>query len=575
MQNATAPNYVRVFDTTLRDGEQSPGASLTSAEKRALAHQIAGLGVDVIEAGFPAASPDDLAAVKRIALEVGRDGGPIIAGLARACRRDIEAAADAIEPANQGRIHTFLATSDLHMAHKLRIGRGEVIDRVAAMVALAKSFADDVEFSPEDAGRSDPAFLVQVLATAIEAGATTLNIPDTVGYTLPEEYGALIAGLIRETPGADQVIWSVHCHDDLGLANANSIAGLAAGARQAEVTVNGIGERAGNASLEEVVMALATRYDSLGLETGIVANQLCSVSRAVADFTGISVPPNKAIVGQNAFAHEAGIHQDGMLKDERTYEIMRPETVGAGASRLVLGKHSGKHALKSRYEALGVVLDDDQLADAFVRFKTIAERKKSVTDADLLALAHEEISAPIEHWRFSDLRLAYADQALVTAQVRLAGPQGDVSGTGIGHGSMAAVFEAQLGIIATDARLERFELSSVTRGADALGGVSVELSSPGLPGERFAGYAADVDIVIAGAKALLAAFNRMLEQAPSDRRSAEQPKPGSTPVGQTGAEAWAGPPNGSTYGPVTEKLSYAGSETEDDPFPHDYTAGIP
>ena len=329
---------VRIFDTTLRDGEQSPGASLTVREKVKVARQLAALGVDVIEAGFPAASPGDLDAVQQIASEVGGDGGPIIAGLARATGGDIDKAWAGVQGAANPRIHTFIATSDLHMERKLGMTRTQVLQKVEARVGQASGYCKDVEFSPEDGTRSDPGFLVEVLAAAIESGATTLNIPDTVGYAMPGEYGELIRFLIEKTPGGSDVIWSVHCHDDLGFATANTIAGLKAGARQAEVTVNGIGERAGNASLEEVVMALHTRGDHFGMSTGIEKTKLVQTSRIVSNFTGIQVPPNKAVVGPNAFAHEAGIHQDGILKDQRTYEIMRPETVGLSRSRLVLGK---------------------------------------------------------------------------------------------------------------------------------------------------------------------------------------------------------------------------------------------
>lgn len=381
---------VRVFDTTLRDGEQSPGGSLTSAEKLILARRIAGLGADVIEAGFPAASADDAAGVGGIAEFVGQGAcAPTIAALARASRGDIASAWEAVRTAECPRIHTFLATSEIHMTHKLAMSREEVLRRVGEMVAFARSRCPDVEFSAEDASRSDREFLVEVFRVAIEAGASTLNVPDTVGYALPDEYAELIAYLRAETPGSADVVWSVHCHDDLGLATANSLAGITAGARQVEVTVNGIGERAGNAGLEEVVMALATRQPSLGLSTSIDTRQITEVSRMVSDYTGLQVSPNKAVVGRNAFAHEAGIHQDGMLKDQRTYEIMTPESVGQKSSRLVLGKHSGRRALGNRLRELGVELSRVQLDQAFARFKDLADRKKCVDDADLLAVAED------------------------------------------------------------------------------------------------------------------------------------------------------------------------------------------
>ena len=378
---------VRIFDTTLRDGEQSPGASLTEDEKLTIAQQLARLGVDIIEAGFPAASEGDHRSVRRIAREVGREDGPVIAGLARACRGDIDSAWSAVREAAHPRVHTFLATSDLHMERKLGMTRPQVVEKIRAMVAYARERCDDVEFSPEDACRSDPDFLVEALTAAVESGATTLNIPDTVGYIMPTEYGALMRRLIAEVPGGDDVVWSVHCHDDLGCATANSLAGLMAGARQAEVTLNGIGERAGNTSLEEVVMALHTRPQHYGLTTGIVTQQLAPSSRLVSHLTGMIVPPNKAVVGRNAFAHEAGIHQDGMLKDQRTYEIMTPETVGCAASELVLGKHSGRHAFQVRLRDLGMPMEGDILRDAFRRFKALADAQKVVTDDELVSLA--------------------------------------------------------------------------------------------------------------------------------------------------------------------------------------------
>jgi 2-isopropylmalate synthase len=370
---------VTIFDTTLRDGEQSPGATLVAAQKLAVARALAQLRVDVIEAGFPAASPDDLAAVRAIADEVGTaPGAPAICALARATRGDIDRAWDGVRGAARPRLHTFLATSELHMRHKLRMAPTEVLGRVAEMVGYARSLCDDVEFSPEDASRSDAGFLHEVIAVAIAAGATTINIPDTVGYATPEEIAALIAGIPH--PG---VVLSVHCHDDLGLATANSLAAVLAGARQVEVTVNGIGERAGNASLEEVVMAIHTRAARFGVTTGIDTTQLLAASRLVSAATGIPVPPNKAVVGANAFAHQAGIHQDGVLKHEATYEIMRPETVGAGHTQLVLGKHSGRAALEARLHALGIALDAAALDQVFARFKALADRRKHVTDADL------------------------------------------------------------------------------------------------------------------------------------------------------------------------------------------------
>ncbi len=378
-------NYVKIFDTTLRDGEQSPGATMTSAEKLEVARSLARMGVDIIEAGFPAASPDDLEAVRRIAVEVGTQPKgqpdakvPVITGLARANKPDIDKAWEAIKDADKPRIHTFLATSPIHMKHKLKMDPEEVVQRVSEMVAYARSLCADVEFSPEDAGRSDPEFLYVVLGEAIKSGATTLNIPDTVGYTTPNEYFKLIDGIIKHTPGMhDGITVSVHCHDDLGMATANALAGIQAGARQAEVTINGIGERAGNTSLEEVVMTLKTRHPVFNLETGIETQQLSRVSKLVSNYTGIVVQPNKAIVGANAFAHEAGIHQDGMLKHQTTYEIMRPEDVGVNQTTLVMGKHSGRAALRSRLAIMGHSLDEAELDKAFRAFQGIGRPQKS------------------------------------------------------------------------------------------------------------------------------------------------------------------------------------------------------
>src|SRR6187399_448360 len=399
--NALSPDTVRIFDTTLRDGEQSPGATLTSEEKLEVARALSRLGVDVIEAGFPCASPDDFEAVHAIAASVGTapvegrasSEPPTICGLARASENDIRSAYDAVKVAKYPRIHVFLATSPIHREHKLRMSKEQVVERMVKMVSFAKSLCDDIEFSPEDAGRTEPEFLYEVLEAAIKAGATTLNIPDTVGYTMPDEFGALIGGIVKNVPGIENVIVSVHCHDDLGLATANALAGIMAGARQAEVTINGIGERAGNTSLEEVVMTLQTRQPMFGLRTGIDATQLVRTSRLVSLRTGMVVPPNKAIVGANAFAHESGIHQDGMLKHQETYEIMRPETVGASKTLLVLGKHSGRHAFAVRLKELGRTVEGEALERAFKRFKVLADKKKRITDADLEALATSEVGA--------------------------------------------------------------------------------------------------------------------------------------------------------------------------------------
>jgi len=532
------PNYVRIFDTTLRDGEQSPGATLTSSEKLEIAHSLSRLGVDIIEAGFPAASPDDLDAVRRIAVEVGNpvEGEsslsrqvPIICGLARATKSDIDAAWEAVKHAARPRIHTFLATSQIHMQYKLKMDPEEVVEQVRQMVAYAKSYCDDVEFSPEDAGRSDQEFLYLVLGEAIKAGATTLNIPDTVGYTTPDEFGKLIAGIMANTPGIEKAIVSVHTHDDLGLATANALAGIQAGARQAEVTINGIGERAGNTSLEEVAMTMHTRRAIFGLETGIDTTQISRVSRMVSNYTGIAVQPNKAIVGANAFAHEAGIHQDGMLKSQSTYEIMRPETVGLSHSRLVMGKHSGRHALKVRLAELGYELDDEELAQTFARFKDLADKKKTITDADLEALVSDEIYQPREIFSMDGLQVVCGTIGMPTATVRLIGPDGELHvQAAIGTGPVDATYKAIDEIVRAPNTLLEFSIRAITEGIDALGEVTVRIkaenssvprrTSPQSGRKRrltFGGHGADTDTIVACAKAYLSAVNKLL--AASDR----------------------------------------------------------
>ena len=526
----TNNNYVRIFDTTLRDGEQSPGATMTSAEKLEVAHHLGRLGVDIIEAGFPAASPDDLEAVRRIALEVGNPPAgqsdarvPIIAGLARANKSDIDKAWEAVQGAKKPRIHTFLATSQIHMKHKLKMDPEEVVGRVAEMVAYARTLCADVEFSPEDAGRSDPEFLYVVLGEAIKAGATTLNIPDTVGYTTPDEFYKLIDGIIKNTPGMhDGITISVHCHDDLGLATANTLAGILAGARQAEVTVNGIGERAGNTSLEEVVMALRTRRPIFNLETGIEATQIARISKIVSNYTGIVVQPNKAIVGSNAFAHEAGIHQDGMLKHQTTYEIMRPEDVGVSQSNLVLGKHSGRHALRNRLAEMGHSLDEVELDKAFARFKELADRKKSITDLDLEALIADEFYRPRDVYLLNGLQVSCGTMGMPTATVRLRGPDGVVhTQAALGTGPIDATYKAINSIVNIPCTLLEFNVHAITAGIDALGEVTVRIQ--GTNGHTtmdaqsevqyprvYGGHGADTDIIVASAKAYINALNKLI-----------------------------------------------------------------
>ncbi|MFZ1040167.1 MAG: 2-isopropylmalate synthase [Anaerolineales bacterium] len=523
-------NYVRIFDTTLRDGEQSPGATMTSAEKLEVAHSLARLGVDIIEAGFPAASPDDLEAVRRIALEVGNPPAgdpnakvPVIAGLARTSKDDIAKAWEAVQGAQKPRIHTFIATSEIHMKHKLKMDREQVIERVSEMVAYARSLCADVEFSPEDAGRSDPEFLYVVLGEAIKSGATTLNIPDTVGYTTPDEFFNLIDGIIKHTPGMHEGITiSVHCHDDLGMATANTLAGIRAGARQAEVTINGIGERAGNTSLEEVVMTLKTRHPVFGLDTDIDTTQIARVSKLVSNYTGIVVQPNKAIVGANAFAHEAGIHQDGMLKHQTTYEIMRPEDVGVNQSKLVMGKHSGRHALRSRLAEMGHSLDDVELDKAFTRFKELADRKKTVTDADLEALIADEFYQPRDVYLLNGLQVSCGTMGMPTASVRLRGPDGKIyTQAAIGTGPVDATYKAIDEIVNVPSTLLEFNIHAVTEGIDALGEVTVRIQ--GKNGDHtmdaqtevehnrvYGGHGADTDIMVASAKAYINALNKLI-----------------------------------------------------------------
>jgi 2-isopropylmalate synthase len=540
-QEANMENYVRIFDTTLRDGEQSPGASLTSSEKLEIARALARLGVDVIEAGFPASSPDDLEAVRRIAVEVGKNPAsrgeeagsdlpaarqqpPIICGLARARKGDIDAAWEAVRHAARPRIHTFIATSPIHMQYKLKMTPEQVVNATREMVTHAHSLCADVEFSPEDAGRSEPEFLYEILAIAIACGATTLNIPDTVGYTMPEEFGKLIAGIIQHTKDVQKAVISIHCHNDLGLATANTLAGVRAGARQVEGTINGIGERAGNASIEEVVMALHTRRALFGLQTGIDTTQIMHVSHMVSTYTGIPVQPNKAVVGANAFAHEAGIHQDGMLKHQSTYEIMKPEMIGLTQSSLVLGKHSGRHALRVRLGELGHELSDEELDRAFERFKELADKKKAITDADLEALVADQIYQPREIFALDGLQVACGTMGMPTATVRLRCPDGAQQvQAAVGTGPVDATYKAIDEIVRAPNTLQEFSIRAITEGIDAIGEVTVRLEARegGESKQVFAqngrtrnrtygGHGADTDIIVASAKAYLSALNKLL-----------------------------------------------------------------
>jgi 2-isopropylmalate synthase len=489
---------VVIFDTTLRDGEQAPGCTMTRDEKLEVAQQLARLGVDIIEAGFPAASQGDFDAVHAVAAEVA---GPVICALARANPLDIDRCADALVPATRRRIHTFLATSDIHLTYKLRMTRAQVVDTVARMVRHAAEQCDDVEFSPEDAGRSDPAFLHDVLAAAVESGATTLNIPDTVGYVTPDEYGALIRAIRERVPGG--VVISTHCHDDLGLAVANSLAGVRAGARQIECTINGLGERAGNASLEECVMALHTRAAYFGLTTRINTREIARTSRLVSHCTGVRVPPNKAIVGANAFAHEAGIHQDGVLKNPLTYEIMSADTVGMEAKSLVLGKHSGRHAFRKHLESLGFRLAEDDLVRAFARFKDIADKKKIVTERDIDAIVTDLATRHPETYALVHVQVSCGTGSIPTATVRLHRTDDDTFHTesAQGTGPVDAVCKAVNKIVGDVGVLTEFAVDAVTEGINAVGAVTIHV-------DGHVGYGVDTDIIVASARAYIAALNK-------------------------------------------------------------------
>ncbi len=507
-----------IFDTTLRDGEQSPGATLNVDEKLIIAHQLARLKVDVIEAGFPYASPGDFEAVQKIAQAVGIESGPTICGLARASRDDIKAAGNALKPAANARIHTFIATSDIHLEYKLKKTRKEVLEIAPEMVAYAKSFVDDVEFSPEDAGRSDPEYLYEVLERVIDAGATTVNIPDTVGYTTPSEFGGLIRGIKENVPNIDRAIISVHGHNDLGLAVANFLEAVKNGARQLECTINGIGERAGNAALEELVMALHVRRQYFNPFFGrppeskeplstIDTRQIYKTSRLVSSLTGMLVQPNKAIVGSNAFAHESGIHQDGVLKHKLTYEIMDAESIGLKENQIVLGKLSGRNAFRSRLKELGYELSDNDLNKAFVRFKEVADKKKEITDWDLEAIVNDEIYQAPEVFHLELVQVSCGDHANPTATITLRTPTGEeLSDAAIGTGPVDAVYKAINRVVNVPNELIEFSVQSVTAGIDALGEVTIRLRH----NERvYSGYSASTDIIVASAQAYVNALNRL------------------------------------------------------------------
>ncbi|MEJ2656791.1 MAG: 2-isopropylmalate synthase [Desulfobacterales bacterium] len=494
---------VIIFDTTLRDGEQSPGASMNAAEKLRLATQLEKLGVDVLEAGFPAASEGDFDAVSKIA---GKLKKTEVAALARTSKNDIDRAWGAIQHAAKPRIHTFLATSDIHMHYKLNMTRDQVVKTASESVKYAKSFTDNIEFSAEDASRSDRDFLCKVFEAAIDAGATTINIPDTVGYAIPMEFADLVKYVIDHTPNIHKAVVSIHCHNDLGLATANTLAAINNGARQAEVTINGIGERAGNTSLEEVVMSLHTRPNYLPFSTHIRTEQIYPTSRLVSMITGIMVQPNKAIVGANAFAHEAGIHQDGVLKNPMTYEIMKPDTVGISASKLILGKHSGRHALRSHLKEMGYDLSDEELKLVFTKFKDLADKKKHVVDEDLEVIVTEGILRTAEIFQLEYLHVTSGTTVIPMATVRLLINGRMVQGTGYGNGPIDAAYDCIAKLTGTDSELMRFSISAITSGTDAQGEVTVRLKENGLVA---LGRGADPDIITASVKAYINGLNRL------------------------------------------------------------------
>jgi 2-isopropylmalate synthase len=496
-----------IFDTTMRDGEQSPGASMTKDEKIRIGKALEKMKVDVIEAGFAAASPGDFKSIQAVAENVKFS---TICSLARAVDRDIEHAAEALKKAERARIHTFIATSPIHMQYKLRMQPDQVIERAVHAIKKSRSFVEDVEFSCEDAGRSDIDFLCRIIEAAIDAGARTINIPDTVGYAVPSEFGATIKTLMGRIPNADKAIFSVHCHNDLGLAVANSLAAVANGARQVECTINGLGERAGNASLEELVMATRTRHDLFNISTGIDATQIVPTSRLVSSITGFPVQPNKAIVGANAFAHESGIHQDGVLKHRETYEIMRAEDVGWGANKMIMGKHSGRAAFRSRLEELGVTFDTDEaLNNAFARFKELADKKHEIFDEDLQALVSESNSKTASE-RFKLVSLSAHSQTgeTPTSEVVLNMDGTEQKAKSDGSGPVDAAFKAIEQIIDSKASLQLYTVNAITEGTDSQGEVTVRLEKGG---RIVNGSGADTDIVIASAKAYICALNMLMD----------------------------------------------------------------
>ena len=507
-------NRVIIFDTTLRDGEQSPGASMNEAEKLRIANQLEALGVDVIEAGFPAASEGDFKAVQMISGALKKTQ---VAALSRATAHDINKAWDAVKDAVNPRIHTFIATSDIHMKYKLKMSREEVVEAAIKAVSHAASLTSNVEFSAEDGSRSDPDFLCKIFGAAIDAGATTVNLPDTVGYAIPDEFSDLVKYVMEHTPNMHKAILSVHCHNDLGLATANTLAAIRAGARQAEVTINGIGERAGNTSMEEVVMSLNTRPNFFPETTSINTTRIFPTSRLVSMITGILIQPNRAIVGANAFAHEAGIHQDGVLKNPMTYEIMKPETIGLNKNALVLGKHSGRHALKSHIEEMGYNLSEEELETVFKKFKHLCDRKKSIRDEDIEALVNESVLRSSDVFKLEYLHISSGTTVFPCATVHLKIHNRIVKGTTEGNGPIDAVFETISKLTHTKSHLLRFSISALTEGTDAQGEVTVRLSEDGL---MALGKGADPDIITASALAYINGLNRLeyLKENPGSMR---------------------------------------------------------
>lgn len=494
---------IKIFDTTLRDGEQSPGASMNVLEKVTLARQLAKLGIDIIEAGFAYSSPGDFEAIRIIGNEVE---GPVICSLARAREEDIKKAWEALKDAPRRRIHTFHSTSDIHLKYQFRISREEALKRSVEMVKLARSFFEDVEFSPMDATRTDVHFLCEVVEAVIDAGASTVNIPDTVGYSIPLEFGTMIKTIHEKVNNINKAVISVHCHNDLGLATANSLSAVLNGAGQIECTINGIGERAGNCSMEEVVMALRTRRDVFQADTSIHTEEIMRTSRLVTKITGISVQPNKAIVGANAFAHESGIHQDGLLKEKSTYEIMKPESIGLHATKLVLGKHSGRHAFKTRLKELGYVLTDEELNRTFERFKRLADQKKDIFDEDIEALISEDVTKVPEIYSLLDLYIVSGISQKPTATVKLRVGENVIDRMEHGDGPVDATYKAIASMTNTKSHLLKFEVKGITGGTDALGEVVVSLEEDG---RTVRGHGADTDIIIASAKAYINALNKL------------------------------------------------------------------